>query len=92
MIRRHLIALICLSVSLNICPAATWILSAPTPSWPAAVGGDTVIVSNSIPYTNALTIGGSGTSGNPITILFLPGASFTSPCWPTTSARSKIAA
>lgn len=79
-------SILCLSVSLNICPAATWILSAPTPSWPAASAGDTVIVSNSIPYTNALTIGGSGSAGNPITIQFLPGASFTSPCWPSSGA------
>jgi hypothetical protein len=57
-------------------------------NWGSGVGqvnpGDTVHLVGT--FTNSLTIGGSGAVGNPITILFEPGANFTSPCWPTTGA------
>src|SRR5580700_2598827 len=38
------------------------------------------------PFNTALNLPGSGTLGNPITILFEPGANLTSPCWPSSGA------
>lgn len=46
--------------------------------------GDTVHLCGT--FTTPLTISGSGTAGNPITIYFEPGANFTSPCWPSAGA------
>jgi hypothetical protein len=37
-------------------------------------------------FTSPLVVAGNGTSQNPITILFEPGANFTSPCWPAFGA------
>jgi len=46
--------------------------------------GDTVHLVGTI--TTALTVQSSGTSGNPITILFSSGAIMTAPYWPSTAA------
>jgi hypothetical protein len=57
-------------------------------NWGAGVGlvspGDTVHLCGT--FTNVLVVQGSGAAGNPITILFEPGANFTRGCWPTTGA------
>jgi hypothetical protein len=37
-------------------------------------------------FSGALTLLGSGSLGNPITIVFEPGANFTAACWPPTGA------
>ena len=52
-------------------------------NWNAGAGsvspGDTVHLTGT--FTNSLTVQGSGAAGNPITILFEPGANFTAPTW-----------
>ena len=45
----------------------------------AVLPGDTVHLVGR--FTSVLTLQGSGTAGNPITLYFEPGANFTAPCW-----------
>ena len=48
--------------------------------WPASAG-DTVHLVGTL--TNVLTVGGSGSAGNPVTILFEANAKFSAPSWPS---------
>lgn len=55
-------------------------------SWTNISAGDTVHLVGT--FTNTLSIGGSGTAGNPITILFEPDARFVRPAWGTPAPAS----
>ena len=53
-------------------------------SWTNIAAGDTVHLQGTFTnYASGLVIGGSGTAGSPITILFDSGANFTAGYWPT---------
>jgi len=68
------------------CCSAAWFNTGA--NWGSGAGlispGDTVHLVGTI--TTALTVQSSGTSGNPITILFSSGAIMTAPYWPSTAA------
>src|SRR4029077_8600636 len=66
--------------------ALSWLNSAANwgSSGATVLPGDRVLLVGT--FNNSLLIAGSGASGNPVTILFEPGANFTSPCWTDSGA------